>query len=225
MTSPGPAGSGEIPGWLAALAKQAAAMTVPPPLRVPAAGGRHSAVLILFAEGPDGPDLLLIQRGPWLRQHAGQPAFPGGAVDGGDAGPAAAALREAAEEARVDPGSVDILAELPELYITRSGFRVTPVLAWWRSPGPVSPGDPGEVTAVARVPVRELADPANRTTIRYPRGGSGPAFAAAGMLVWGFTALLLDRLLTLGGWERPWDRNKISEMPPVTLPAPAGPTS
>jgi 8-oxo-dGTP pyrophosphatase MutT (NUDIX family) len=225
MTVSGPAGPGEAPGWLAGLAKAAATMTVPPPLRVPAAGGRHSAVLILFAEGPDGPDLLLIQRGAWLRQHAGQPAFPGGAVDQGDAGPAAAALREAAEEARVDPASVEILAVLPELYITRSGFRVTPVLAWWRSPGPVSPGDPGEVAAVARVPVRDLADPANRSMIRYPNGGGGPAFAAAGMLVWGFTAMLLDRLLALGGWERPWDRAKLTEPPPGALPAPASPAS
>jgi hypothetical protein len=24
------------------------------------------------------------------------------------------------------------------------------------------------------------------------------------MLVWGFTGMLLDRLLALGGWEQPW---------------------
>jgi hypothetical protein len=25
------------------------------------------------------------------------------------------------------------------------------------------------------------------------------------MLIWGMTAALVDRLLALGGWERPWD--------------------
>ncbi len=150
-----------------------------------------------------------------------QPAFPGGAVDAADASPAAAALREAAEEARVDPGSVQVVAVLPELYISRSEFRVTPVLAWWRRPGPVGPGDLGEVTAVARVGVAELADPANRSTVRYPSGPSGPAFGVSGMLVWGFTAMLLDRLLALGGWERPWDTARITDLPPGALALPA----
>jgi 8-oxo-dGTP pyrophosphatase MutT (NUDIX family) len=215
---PGPAG---LPGWLGQLAAAAAAMPVPAELRVPAGAGRRSAVLILFADSPGGPDVLLIQRSPWLRRHAGQPAFPGGAVDGSDAGPAAAAVREAAEEALVSPDSVEVLAVLPELYISRSGFRVTPVLAWWRRPGPVGPGDPAEVTSVARIPVAELADPANRSTVRYPSGHSGPAFAVSGMLVWGFTAMLLDRLLVLGGWERPWDRGRVTDLPPEAVASPA----
>jgi hypothetical protein len=39
------------------------------------------------------------------------------------------------------------------------------------------------------------------------------------MLVWGFTAALVDRLLTLGGWERPWDRGQVEELPPEALAA------
>jgi hypothetical protein len=116
---------------------------------------------------------------------------------------------------------VQVLAELPELYISRSGFSVTPVLAWWRRPGPVGPGDPAEVTAVARVPVAELADPANRSTIRHPSGFTGPAFAVSGMLVWGFTAMLLDRLLALGSWEQPWDSSRVTELPSEVLALPA----
>jgi len=214
-------GQADVPAWLDRLAEAAVAMPVPAALRTPAGGGRKSAVLILFADGPHGPDLLLIQRSPWLRRHAGQPAFPGGAIDAADASPAAAAVREAAEEAQVSPGSVQVLAVLPELYISRSGFSVTPVLAWWRQPGPVEPGDLAEVTAVARVPVAELADPANRSTIRHPSGFSGPAFAVGGMLVWGFTAMLLDRLLVLGRWEQPWDTSRVTELPSEVLSAPA----
>ena len=54
-----------------------------------------------------------------------------------------AALREAAEETGLDPAGVRVLAVLPELYIPRSDFRVTPVLGWWHTPVPVAPGDPG----------------------------------------------------------------------------------
>ena len=56
----------------------------------PAEGGRDSAVLALFGEGEDGPDLLLIERAHTMRSHAGQPAFPGGAQDPEDDGPIAA---------------------------------------------------------------------------------------------------------------------------------------
>jgi len=170
VTGSGPAAAGRgeagVPPWLTDLAQAAAGMVVPPAMRPPPGGGRPSAVLILFGDGAGGPDLLLVQRSPLLRRHAGQPAFPGGAIDESDGGPVPAALREAAEEAGVDPAGVQVLAVLPELFIPRSGFSVTPVLAWWRRPVPVAPGDPGEITAVARVRVADLADPANRLTAR-----------------------------------------------------------
>jgi len=217
-----PAGDGEVPGWLASLAGAAAGMVIPGPMRPPPGGGRPSAVLILFGDGPGGPDLLLVQRSPFLRRHAGQPAFPGGAIDDSDGGPVAAALREAAEEAGVDPSGVQVLEVLPELFISRSGFSVTPVLAWWRHPAPVEPGDPAEITAVARVPLADLADPANRLMARYPSGMAGPAFRVGGMFVWGFTAMVVDRLLAIGGWERPWDRGAAEDLPPDVLRAAAG---
>lgn len=205
-----------LPGWLSALARNAAGMQVPAALQ-PRPGGRPAAVLILFGLGPDGPDLLLVQRGSRMRQHAGQPAFPGGAIDESDADPAQAALREAAEEARVDPAGVQVIAVLPDMFIWRSGFTVTPVLAWWQQPAPVEPGDPVEIASVARVAVADLADPAHRLSIRLPSGGASPAFRVAGMLVWGFTAMLVDRLLALGGWEIPWDASRAEDLPAEVL--------
>jgi 8-oxo-dGTP pyrophosphatase MutT (NUDIX family) len=205
--------TGEVPGWLRHLARSAERMNVPAGLRPPADGGRHSAILILFGEAATGPDVLLVQRSSSLRRHAGQPAFPGGVVDAEDDGPVGAALREAAEEAGVDPGGVDIISMLPDLYISRTGYRVSPVLAWWREPGPVAPGDPAEVASVARVPVSDLADPGHRLMIRYPSGEAGPAFQAGDMLIWGFTAFVIDRLLAMGGWERPWDAASVVELP------------
>ena len=211
---PAATGSGEPPAWLTALAAATGQMQVPAPLLPPAGQGRPAAVLILFAETADrGPDLLLVRRSATLRNHAGQPAFPGGAIDNSDGGPVQAALREAAEETGLAPDSVDVVAVLPEMYIWRSDFRVIPVLGWWHSPGPVAPGDLAEIESVHRIGVADLADPANRLTIRYPGGRSGPAFRVGGLLVWGFTAMLLDRVLALGGWERPWDAGHLTELP------------
>jgi 8-oxo-dGTP pyrophosphatase MutT (NUDIX family) len=197
--------AGPVPAWLRELAAAAEAMDVPPRLAPPAAGGRASAVLVLFAEGPQGPDLLFIQRSERLRLHAGQPAFPGGAIDAGDEGPVGAALREAAEEVGLDPAGVDVVGTLPQMFIERTGFRVVPVLAWWRQPSAVAPVDAGEVAAVERVSVAELADPGVRLMVRVPDGRTTPAFRVRGMLIWGFTAVLVDRLLALAGWEKPWD--------------------
>jgi 8-oxo-dGTP pyrophosphatase MutT (NUDIX family) len=203
-------GGEPVPGWLRELAGVAATMEVPPRLRPPASGGRRSAVLVLFGAGPD---LLFIQRSTGLRRHAGQPGFPGGVIDAADAGPVAAALREAAEEVGVDPDGVEVLGTLPELYIPPTGFRVVPVLAWWRRPCAVAPADPGEVAAVERIGVSELADPAARLMLHRPGGIILPAFRVRGMLIWGMTAAVVDRLLALAGWERPWDAATVVEGP------------
>jgi 8-oxo-dGTP pyrophosphatase MutT (NUDIX family) len=203
----------DAPPWLRRLAIAAAEMDVPRVARPPASGGRRSAVLVLFGEGTDGPDLLYIQKNEGLRRHAGQPAFPGGKIEDGDAGPVAAALREAAEETGLDPAGVDVLGTLPELFVAASQFRVVPVLAWWRVPSAVRPVDIGEIAAVERISVAALADPANRLMLRYPSGHSGLAFRVDSMVIWGFTAMITDRLLALGGWERPWDDATIRELP------------
>ena len=184
--------------------------------------GRHSAVLVLFGEGERGPDVLLIERAHTLRSHAGQPAFPGGALDPEDGdpegtGPVTAALREAAEEVGLEPGSVQVLGALPALWLPPSGFVVHPVVAWWREPHAVRVVDVAEVAAVVRVPIAELTDPERRVTVTHPSGWVGPAFEVGDLLVWGFTAGLLDRLLALGGWERPWDRTRRRPLDPETV--------
>ena len=206
-------GDREPPGWLRDLAATAAVMEVPKVARPPASGGRRSAVLVLFGDEAHGPDLLYIQRGEGLRRHPGQPAFPGGKIEPSYDGPIAAALREAEEETGLDPAGVDVLTPLPEMFIARSEFRVVPVLGWWRTPSAVRPTDLGEVAAVERIAVADLADPANRLMMRFPSGHSGPAFRIGPMLIWGFTALLTDRLLALGGFERPWDDSTIRALP------------
>lgn len=194
------------------------------PLRPPAGGARPAAVLALFGDSePDGPDLLVLQRAATMRNHAGQPAFPGGATDPEDADAVATALREADEEVGLEPGSVEALALLPDLYIPVSSFVVSPVLAWWRRPHPVSPRQAAEVAHVARLPISELVDPENRIRVRHRNGWIGPAFQVRGMLVWGFTAGVISALLDMGGWARPWQPGRVVEWPEAAEPVPATP--
>jgi 8-oxo-dGTP pyrophosphatase MutT (NUDIX family) len=206
----------DLPQWLRPVADAVAGVKgsdltrfLPPP-----SGGRASAVLMLLGEGDQGPDLLLIERARAMRSHAGQPAFPGGALDPGDAGPIAAALREAQEETALDPSGVEPFALLPDLWVPVSDFIVTPVLAWWREPSPVRVADPSEVASVHRVSIEELADPARRMRVRHPSGYVGSGFDVAGLLVWGFTAGLISGLLDLADWSKPWDPERIVDLDP-----------
>ncbi|BBH65157.1 coenzyme A pyrophosphatase [Actinoplanes sp. OR16] len=192
------------------------------PLREPdGSNGRASAVLVLLGEGPDGPDLLVLQRAASMRNHAGQPAFPGGATDPEDVDASDTALREASEEVGLDRDSAEVLALLPDLWIPVSRFVVTPVLAWWRRPHDVHPLQPAEVAHVDRLPISELADPANRIRVRHPSGWVGPAFQVRGLLVWGFTAGVIAALLDMAGWSQPWEPGRLVELPDASAPVPA----
>jgi 8-oxo-dGTP pyrophosphatase MutT (NUDIX family) len=213
------------PGWLEQLAASLPGLRAEQITRFTRPEGRRlreSGVLVLFGEGPSGPDLVLIERAATLRSHAGQPAFPGGSVDPDDAGAVGAALREAQEEVGLEPASVEVFGQFPELFLPASGFLVTPVLAWWRAPHALRVVDVAEVAAVARVPLADLAEPANRWTAMHPSGYRGPAFDVVTeegepLFVWGFTAGVVDRLLHFGGWERPWDTTRSRELDPEVL--------
>jgi 8-oxo-dGTP pyrophosphatase MutT (NUDIX family) len=203
-----------LPDWLIVVASAAGDLTADELTRfVPPDGeGRHSAVLILFS---DERDVLLIQRASTMRKHAGQPAFPGGAVDDIDEHAPAAALREAEEETGLDPSGVTVFGSLPDLWVPITNYVVTPVLAYWHRPTPVHAQDPAEVASVHRVSIAELVDPANRCRVLHPSGFVGPGFEVQGMLVWGFTGGLLSTLLERCGWALPWDQDRVVPLPEV----------
>lgn len=181
---------------------------------------RESAVLMLFCEGPDGPDLLLTERSHTMRSHPGQVAFPGGAIEPGET-PAEAALREAHEETGLDPAGVDVVGELPQLWLPPSNFAVTPILGWWRDISPVSVRSLEEVHAIYRAPIRELLDPAHRIRVRSPRTHwVMPGFLIGpdkDVILWGFTGGIVARLLTYLGWMEDIPDAPITELPAYML--------
>jgi 8-oxo-dGTP pyrophosphatase MutT (NUDIX family) len=184
---------------------------------------RDAAVLVLFSGPPDSPsgilpddaDLLVTVRASTLRHHAGQAAFPGGAVDPGDDGPVYTALREANEETGIDTSRLRPLCTLERMFIPPSGFHVVPVLAYSQDPGPVAVVDESETAIVARVPVRAFINPENRIMVyrkENTRRFAGPAFLLNEMLVWGFTGQVISAMLDVAGWAKPWDTDDVRDL-------------
>src|SRR3954465_6646200 len=118
-----------------------------------------ASVLVPIVAHAAGLTVLFTQRTTHLKAHAGQVSFPGGRAEPGDATPEFTALRESQEEIGLPPERVEILARLPD-YITRTGYRVTPVIGLLEPPLDLAP-DPREVQEVFEVPLAFLLDPAN----------------------------------------------------------------
>ncbi|HEY3527927.1 MAG TPA: CoA pyrophosphatase [Nocardioides sp.] len=204
-----------IPDWLEPVAGAAGEITaddltrfVPPDDAIT----RRGAVLMLFGQQRD---LLLTERAHDMRSHPGQVSFPGGSIDPGET-PRQAALREAEEETGLRAAGVEVFAELPELWLPPSNFAVTPILGWWAEESPVGVVDPAEVHAVYRVPLEELLDPAHRVSVRHPSGWVGPGFLIGpqhDVVLWGFTAGIISRLLDFLEWTRPWDVRRMRDLP------------
>ncbi|MCW2791580.1 MAG: ADP-ribose pyrophosphatase YjhB, family [Nocardioides sp.] len=219
MTGPGDDGP---PDWLLPVVEAATRITVHDLTRfMPPedSDARLGAVLMLFGEGPDGPDLLLTERAHHMRSHPGQVSFPGGSIDPGET-PRQAALREAQEETGLDPGGVHVFAELPQLWLPPSNFAVTPILGWWREPTEVTVVDPDEVHEVYRVPISELVDPTHRIAVRHPSGWVGPGFLigeAKDVILWGFTAGIIARLFDFVGWTSEVEDAPLRDLPDYML--------
>jgi 8-oxo-dGTP pyrophosphatase MutT (NUDIX family) len=116
-----------------------------------------AAVGILIVAGPrEEAHFLITRRRHDLASHSGQFALPGGRANAGE-GPEATALRELDEELH-PTARFEVLGCL-DPYPTRSGFLVTPVVAWCADQDVVVKADPVEVASVHLVRLAELDEP------------------------------------------------------------------
>ncbi len=150
--------------------------------------------------------LLYILRGDTGGKHDGQVAFPGGALEPGDAGPVAAALREAREELSLETSHLAVQGFLTPLAIPVSGFAVTPVVALGDRREPALRDAPGEVSGHFFVALQTLrAVRGQEPFVRAGRLTRFPVFTLPGaegldapVRIWGATAWItanfLDRL-------------------------------
>jgi 8-oxo-dGTP pyrophosphatase MutT (NUDIX family) len=162
--------------------------------RVGVSATKPAAVLVPVIERAE-PMVLLTQRTADLPSHPGQIAFPGGKIDGTDANPVAAALRETKEEIGLDPRFIDPIGYL-DIYLTFSGFRILPTVAR------VAPDyslvlNSGEVTEAFEVPLAFLMTPANHQFLTRDWKGIQRQYYAMPYqqrYIWGVTAGIVRNL-------------------------------
>jgi 8-oxo-dGTP pyrophosphatase MutT (NUDIX family) len=159
---------------------------------------KPAAVLVPLVARSDGLHLLLTERQPHLRSHAGQIAFPGGRIDSTDADAVAAALRETQEETGIPPSFVEPVGFL-DTYLTSTNYRVVPVVSVLR-PGFTVVPQQAEVKDVFEVPLAFLMNPANHE--RHSRDWQGHtryyyAMPWQGRYIWGATAGMIRNLYRL----------------------------
>jgi 8-oxo-dGTP pyrophosphatase MutT (NUDIX family) len=165
-----------------------------PPM-APPARLRDAAVLVPLVDHAEGLTVIFTQRTAHLAAHAGQISFPGGGAEPGDADAIATALRETEEEIGLKPERVEVIGRL-DTYVTRTGFRITPVVGFIRPPFILNP-DPFEVAEIFEVPLSFILDPQSRK--RETRQFQGAeryfyAFPYDGRYIWGATAGILVNL-------------------------------
>lgn len=169
---------------------------------------KGAAVLIpLRATATHGLEILLTVRPPFLRDHAGQIAFPGGKIDASDISARHAALREAHEEIGLPPEAVTILGALPN-HQTVTAYDVHPVIGLI-APGTALTPAPAEVSELFALPLRHLAQENFITKKRIWQGKSRGYYALpyGPYYIWGATARML---LTLA---RLWPEARLSRAP------------
>lgn len=158
-------------------------------------GRRAAVVLLVIADSQGRAAVVVTRRAAKLRQHGGQFALPGGKLDPGES-VEIAALRELEEEVGVRIGD-DAILGLMDDYVTRSGFVITPVVAWGDAEAELRP-DPGEVAEVYVVTLEDLGRGGAVRTCKMP-GSEDPLLALAilGTFVFAPTAAVLHQFAEL----------------------------
>ena len=185
------------------------ARLAPAPREAP--GLKRAAVTVLVTDAGDGSAaFLLTRRAARLSAHAGQYALPGGRVDEGESA-LEAARREAREEIGLALAEEDFLGRLDD-YPTRSGYLITPLVAWLEGSAPLSP-NPAEVERIYRVPLAELGKAgspqfvaipeSDQPVIRYPLLGTLLHAPTAAVLYQFMEVALLGRATRVAHLEQP----------------------
>jgi 8-oxo-dGTP pyrophosphatase MutT (NUDIX family) len=168
-----------------------------PAIEIDAPQYRRACVLLPVVQTHGEWSILFTRRSVNLAAHSGQIAFPGGAVEEGEA-LEAAAVREAEEEVGIRADAVELIGRLDDV-ITNSGFLVAPFVGLIRQKIDYVLHQ-AEVTEVFEVPVDALID-VEQPEVRYVkfRDSEYPAYfyRYRDYEIWGLTGRMLKAFLDL----------------------------
>lgn len=164
----------------------------------------HSAVAMILRQGESGADVLMIERAaregdPW----SGQMGFPGGRAEPGDSDSLHTARRETWEEIGLDTRQftrhIGRLSDLrSHMRIGRKPLMISPHIFVIDEVPPLQPNY--EVADIVWVPLRHLADDANRQQLSWKRGPVSyqlPCYQYADRTIWGLSLAMLDELIPI----------------------------
>ena len=176
-------------------------------------GLKRAAVAITLVEADDGSSqtaFLLTRRAAQMRAHAGQWALPGGRCDPGETFEQAA-LRELEEELGLHLPPQNILGVLDD-YPTRSGYAITPVVAWLDNAGEMRL-NPREVASAHRIRLDsiqgddaiefETIPESSRPVIRLRVADDHRIHAPTAALIYQFRELIAGRVTRVADLEQP----------------------
>ncbi|HEY2050542.1 MAG TPA: CoA pyrophosphatase [Caulobacteraceae bacterium] len=177
-----------------------------------ALGLKRAAVAITLVDADDGSGetaFLLTKRVPRMRAHAGQWALPGGRCDPGET-LEETAFRELQEELGLTLGADNLLGVLDD-YPTRSGYAITPVVAWLDDASAMSP-NPDEVAFVRRIRLDHIGQedavefetiPESERPVIRLRMGDRHVHAPTAALVYQLRELAAGRITRVDQLEQP----------------------
>ena len=156
--------------------------------------GWQAATALVLAPGPDDVEVAIIERSQRAGDRwSGQLALPGGRREGADSTLADTAARETREEVGLHLG-----APLARIVEHRARIRpgIVACYAFALDQPLVMTPQPREVANAWWVPLGELTDPANATSIRHT-GLRFPAIDVHGRALWGLTLKTLEHFAAL----------------------------
>jgi len=173
---------------------------------------KQAAVAVTLVSSSDGSGnaaFILTERPSTMRNHAGQWALPGGRCDEGET-VAQAALREIEEEIGLRIPESEVLGTLDD-FISRSGYRITPVVVWAQRSEPLTL-NPEEVSFAYRIPLDDFVTKESvsfvsikespRPVIRIALMGSH-LHAPTAAIIYQFSELLHGRIARVSDFEQP----------------------
>ncbi len=159
-------------------------------------GYRESAVMVSLFYTNGVLNTLVIQRSPH-GNHAGQIAFPGGAVEPEDSSLEDTAIREFREEVGAQIDST--ISALTPIYIPVSNYRLTPYIGIIEDPNPSFSRQVSEVEKLISIPISEVMkmELVSKSVIVKKQKMNAKGYQYKDHFIWGASAMVMTEFQIL----------------------------